>query len=70
MSVATDKLDEPEINLYKLEMEVVADTSFTVVVRIEPFSLNEEVLELIIDEVDTSPFTIDVIVFTAEFNEF
>jgi hypothetical protein len=60
VSVATDKLLEAEINLYKLEIEVVAITPLIVVVSTDPFSLNEEVLELIIDDVETSPFTIEV----------
>jgi hypothetical protein len=63
-------LVEEAKNLYKLEIEVVAVTPFMVVVSTEPFSSNEEVLELIIDEVDISPFTMEVRIFTAEFNWF
>jgi hypothetical protein len=68
--VATVRLLELEINLYKLEIEVVAITPFIFVVSTELFSVKFKVFELIIDEVEVSPFTIEVKVLIAEFSEF
>lgn len=68
--VEIDKLVEEAINLYKLEIEVVAVTPFIFVVSTDPFSSKEDMLELIIEEVDTSPFTIEVSSFTTELSWF
>ena len=68
VSVATVRFAEEVKNLYKLEIEVVAITPFIVVVIIELFSLNEELFELMIVVEVASPFTMEVSVFTAEFN--
>ena len=46
----------------------MAVTPFMLVVIMEPLSLNEAELELIIEEVEVSPFTMEVNVFTAEFS--
>ena len=58
--VETDRLVEEAINLYKLEIEVVATTPLIVVVSTDPFSSNEEVLELIIVEVEMEPPMLEV----------
>jgi hypothetical protein len=70
VSVATVRLEEAEINLYKFEIEVVATIPFIFVVTIEPFSSKEILLELMIEVEVASPFTIEVRVFSAEFKEF
>jgi hypothetical protein len=49
---------------------VVAVTPLIVVVITEPVSLKFKLFELIIEEVDTSPLTIEVSSFTTEVNEF
>lgn len=68
--MATVKFVDEARNLYKLDIVVVAITPFTLVVKIELLSLNEILLELINEVVDTSPFIIDVKVLIVEFNEF
>ena len=70
VSVATDKLFEVEINLYKLESEVVATTPFKFVVMIALFSVNARLLKLIKLVVDISPLIIEVKVLTTEVSEF
>jgi hypothetical protein len=64
--VETDRLVEEAINLYKFEIEVVAVTPLMFVVSTDPFSSKEEVLELIIEEVETEPPTLEVNVFAIE----
>jgi late competence protein required for DNA uptake (superfamily II DNA/RNA helicase) len=68
VSVATVRLEEEAKNLYKLPIVVVATSPLIVVVITELFSSKETLFELIIDEVDTSPFTIEVNSFTTEFS--
>ena len=70
VSVATLKFVDEAKYLYKFASEVVATTPFIFVVRTELFSAKDILLELIKLDVASSPFTIEVIVFTAEFNEF
>ena len=70
VSVATLKFVDEAKNLYKLESEVVASTPLTFAEITELFSVKDILLEFIKLDVASSPFTIEVIVFTAEFKEF
>ena len=70
VSVATVKLPDDAMNLYRLLNEVDEITPFMSVAKTALPALNVRLFKLIKLVVETSPLTIDVKVFTTEFNDF